>query len=398
MSLIWKLLRHHISVGQFIGFAFANLFGMYIILLGIQFYCDVKPIFTAKDSFMSNDFLIVSKPIGTATGLSGRSHDFTKTEIQELAIQPFIKTFGQFTSAEFKVDAVMGVNGKAIISSELPLESVPDEFIDIPLNEWQYSEGQQIVPIILPRSYINMYNFGFARSHSLPKISDGLTSIIDITLSAHGNGKENTFRGKVIGFSSRLNSILVPHKFMEWANERYAPENESTVNRLLIEVNNPTDERIAQYINQKGFEVEDDKLQAEKTTWFLRLTVSIVMIVGLIISILSFYILMLSIYLLVQKNSEKIVNLLLIGYAPIQVAHPYVLLTIALNLFVLAIAWCALLFTRSYYMDILELLFPQTDYTSMLPALTVGAIIFLIVTLLNCLIIYKKIRLLEVKK
>lgn len=398
MSLIWKLLRHHISIGQFIGFAFANLVGMYIILLGIQFYCDVRPIFTAKDSFISSDFLIVNKPIGTATGLSGRSHNFTKAEIQELAAQPFVKTFGQFTSAEFKVNAVMGIKGNIILSSELPIESVPNEFIDISLNEWQYSEEQQTVPIILPRSYINMYNFGFARSHSLPKISDGFASIIDITLSAHGNGKEDMFHGKVIGFSSRLNSILVPQTFIEWANKRYAPENVPSVDRLLVEVRNPTDEHIAQYINNKGYEVEDNKLQTEKATWFLRLTVSIVTIVGLVISILSFYILMLSIYLLVQKNSEKIVNLLLIGYTPAHTARPYIMLTISLNFFVLTIAWCALLFTRSYYMNILEMLFPQTDYASMLPTLTIGAIILLIVTLLNSWIIYEKIRILEIKK
>lgn len=42
MSLVWKLLRQHISVPQFAGFAFANLFGMLIVLLGYQFiamYC-----------------------------------------------------------------------------------------------------------------------------------------------------------------------------------------------------------------------------------------------------------------------------------------------------------------------------------------------------------------------
>lgn len=37
MNLVWKLLRQHISVPQFTGFAFANLFGMLIVLLGYQF-------------------------------------------------------------------------------------------------------------------------------------------------------------------------------------------------------------------------------------------------------------------------------------------------------------------------------------------------------------------------
>ena len=36
--MIWKLLRQHISVSQLAGFFLANLFGMIIVLLGVQFY------------------------------------------------------------------------------------------------------------------------------------------------------------------------------------------------------------------------------------------------------------------------------------------------------------------------------------------------------------------------
>ena len=43
--LVWKLLRQHISVGQLTGFFLANLFGMMIVLLSIQFYQDVLPFF-----------------------------------------------------------------------------------------------------------------------------------------------------------------------------------------------------------------------------------------------------------------------------------------------------------------------------------------------------------------
>lgn len=60
MTLVWKLLRQHISIPQLAGFAFANLFGMLIVLLGYQ-YCDVLPVFTSQDSFMKSDYIIVSK-------------------------------------------------------------------------------------------------------------------------------------------------------------------------------------------------------------------------------------------------------------------------------------------------------------------------------------------------
>ena len=40
-ALVWKLLRQHISIGQLAGFFLANLFGMMIVLLSMQFYKDV---------------------------------------------------------------------------------------------------------------------------------------------------------------------------------------------------------------------------------------------------------------------------------------------------------------------------------------------------------------------
>ena len=391
MSLVWKLLRQHISVPQFGGFAFSNLFGMLIVLLGYQFYRDVLPVFTSQDSFMKSNYVIVSKKVGAANTLSGRAGLFTNSEIDELSKQKFVNKIGRFTSTEYKVDAKMGINGQPILSSEIFFESVPDDFIDVPLHDWKYEEGSREVPIILPRTYINMYNFGFAQSHSLPKISEGLVGMIDVRSYIHGNGRHDEYKGRVIGFSGRLNTILVPQSFMNWSNSVYSNGTQSEPTRLLVEMVNPADENIAKYLDSKGLEVDDEKLQNEKTTYFLRLMVSVVMTVGAVISILSFYILMLSIYLLVQKNTSKLENLLLIGYSPLRVASPYVLLTLGLNAFVLVIALVIVFFAREYYMGVIETLFPQIESGSVLSAVVLGVLLFVLVSLANMFAINRKI-------
>ena len=391
MNLVWKLLRQHISIPQFAGFAFANLFGMLIVLFGFQFYQDVLPVFTQQDSFMKADYLIMSKKIGMGNTISGRTNTFSGSEIDDVSSQKFVKKVGKFTSTEYKVDASMGVNGVNVLNSELFFESVPDCFVDVPLKDWKYEPGSKEVPIILPRTYINMYNFGFAQSHSLPKISDGLVGMIDFEIFIQAGGKKEQFKGKVIGFSSRLNTILVPQAFMDWSNHEFAPEDHSDPTRLIVEVGNPADENISQYLDENGYEVETDKLDAEKTTYFLRMMVTMVMVVGLVISILSFYILMLSIYLLVQKNSSKLENLLLIGYSPANVSKPYQLLTMGLNIVVLIVAWVVLFFLRSYYMDFIETLFPDIDEGSMLPAILLGLVLFFIVSVLNIIAIRRKV-------
>lgn len=392
MYLVWKLLRQHISVAQLAGFFFANLFGMFIVLMGYQFYNDVIPIFTAKDTFMKSDYMVVSKQIGNATTLTGSSNTFNGSEIDDLSNQPFVKKLGSFTSANFLVNASMGISGQTILSSEIFIESIPDDFIDVPLNDWKYSGDGDVVPIIMPRSYINMYNFGFAQSRQLPKISEGLASMIDVKLFIRGNDKSKELRGRVIGFSNKLNTILVPQSFMEWSNGIYSSSSKQSPTRLIFEVDNPTDNKITSYLESHGLELDKGDLNTEKTASFLRLLVTIVMAVGMLISILSFYILMLSIYLLVQKNASKLENLLLIGYSPSQVARPYQLLTLLLNVAVLGMSMALLFIVRRYYIDIIYTLFPQLPDSSMIPSIFVGLTLLLIVSLINIIVIRRKIQ------
>lgn len=391
MNLVWKLLRQHVSIPQFIGFFFANLCGMLIVLLGYQFYCDVMPVFTAEDSFMKSDYIIVEKEVGVGSTLSGRSNAFSQAEIDDMASAGFAAKMGAFTSTQYQTTAHMGINGTNVLNTELFFESIPDEFVDAPQGSWRYEKGAHEVPVILPRSYIAMYNFGFAQSRSLPKISEGLIGMIDFDIFVQGDGKNASFNGKVIGFSSRVSSILVPQSFMEYTNETFAAGKHASPTRLIMEPDNSKTKVMTSYFDKNGYEVENDKLEAEKTTYFLRLMVTMVMGVGLVISVLSFYILMLSIYLLVQKNSSKLENLLLIGYSPNRVSRPYQLLTVFLNMGVLILSLIILMLLRGQYMEIISTLFPDIDFGGMMPAIVLGIALFVLVSLTNTIAIRHKI-------
>ena len=391
-KLVWKLLRQHISVGQLAGFFLANLFGMMIVLLSIQFYQDVLPIFTQGDSFMKKNYIIATKKISTLGSFVGKSNTFSSKDIEEMKEQSFTRSVGAFTPSLFKVSASVGMQEAGIhLSTEMFFESVPDEYVDVNLDKWHFDESVPIIPIIIPRNYLNLYNFGFAQSRSLPKLSEGLMSLIQMDIMMRGNGRTEQFKGNIVGFSNRLNTILVPQSFMDWANNYFAPGKESRPSRLIIEVKNPTDTAIADYFQQKHYETEGDSLDAGKTTYFLRLITGIVMGVGVFISILSFYILMLSIFLLLQKNTVKLENLLLIGYSPNRVALPYNILTISLNLAVLILAVGGVAWLRSYYTEIISTLFPQMEAGSLFPCWIIGGVLFLAVSLLNIIMIRRKV-------
>ena len=82
------------------------------------------------------------------------------------------------------------------LSTEMFFESVPDEYVDVSLDKWHFDEDTRIIPIIVPRNYLNLYNFGFAQSRSL-KLSEGLMSLVQMDIMMRGNGRVEQYKGNI---------------------------------------------------------------------------------------------------------------------------------------------------------------------------------------------------------
>jgi hypothetical protein len=207
-------------------------------------------------------------------------------------------------------------------STDMFFESVPDDFLDVSAEQWEYDPDSHLVPIILPRTYLNLYNFGFASSQGLPTFSEEIAGAVAVNLRLRG---VTTLlkTGHVVAFSRRLNTILVPQAFIDDMNSRLAPGASTQPSRLILQVDNPADERIAAYLDRYGYDTEAADADASRAASLMRIITTVVLVVGLIIAVLSFYVLLLSIFLLLQKHTEKIDNLLLMGYSPSMVARPF---------------------------------------------------------------------------
>ena len=390
MKLIWKLLRKHVSIGQLAGFFLANLLGMLIVLLSVQFYEDIIPAFSGEDGVMKNTYVIISKRIAAVSAFSGEAQTFTDGDLRELEKQRFVRRVGAFTASQYQVYGSISMAGMSM-GTDMFFESVPDEFVDV---QWpqEAAEGGE-VPIILPRSYLALYNFGFAQTKNLPKLSEGIISLIQMDVRLRGEGgREHRLKGRVVGFSTRLNTVLVPESFMRRMNSELAPDSEAEPTRLIVEVDNPADDAIASYMQRCGYELEDNSLEAGRATYFLKIISGLVMAVGLLISALSFYILMLCVFLLVQKNAEKLQNLLLIGYSPARVALPYQLLTVGLNAAVVIIAFGLLIWLRGLYLERLWQMFPTLVAGRLDKAILIGVALFILISFFNNQAIRRKIR------
>lgn len=393
MKLIWKLLRENISKPQLIGFAVTSLIGMSIVLLAFQFYFDINPLFTGKDKLLKEDFLTITKKVGILGGLSSRSNGFSQNEIDDLKKQSFVKNVGAFTPSQFNVFG--GFNSQKLgiaFNTEMFFESVPDHFIDVTSDSWRFSPVDNTVPIILPKNYLDLYNFGFAQASSMPRISEQLIGLINLDISITGrNGLRQQMKGRIVGFSNRLNSILVPETFMTWANQQYGGT-PSEPARLIIEVSNIADPNLSGYFKDKGFEISGDNTTASKMSFFLKIIIGIVVSVGVLICVLSFFILVLSIYLLLEKNMNKLKTLRLIGYSKSIVVKPYEWLAVGLNLVILVLSLAVTFIVRAQYLNFVGKLLPVAEARFSLYTVLIGFTIFVLLSLLNILIIRRKVK------
>jgi len=330
-NVVWRLLRRNISAGQLIGYAVANFIGLAIVLTGLQFYRDVNSTGSADDDpMLSRDYMVLSKRVEGFGSLGGASTEFSEADIAALRAQPWAVRVGRFEASDFNVSASVEMGGRSM-STYLFFEAIPDDFFDVKPAGWSFDPADPFVPVVLSKDYLTLYNFGFAASRGLPQLSESMIGMVPLRISLSGNGRQMWLPGRIVGFSSRLNTIAVPQQFMDWANDTFGENGDVQPSRLIVEVNAPGDPQITSYLDANNMESAGDKVNNGRAAYFLSVVTGVVITVGVVISALAFFILLLSIYLLLQKSRAKLRDLMLLGYTPRAVAMYYYRMVIMVN-------------------------------------------------------------------
>lgn len=349
MSLLFRLLRHNINYWQVCGFALANVIGAFIVLCGLQAYNDMNLVFTQKDSFMSQNHVVISKPVSMLTTVStalGVKPGFDADELQNLRSQQGVTAVGGFTAAHFDVAGLVSFQG-VNFSTQMFLEAVPDEFLDLPEGEsekWQAHVDDGFVPVVLPQTYLNLYNYGFASSQGLPQVAESLVKRFPLHLRLSGKGESHDYEARVVAFTKRLNTILVPESFLKEANSRMGDEKSNdNPSRVIIatstqELASGRSSSLLDFLANNGYDIEGNSADTLRMQSLTHGIVMAVIAVGMLVSLLSFFLLAISIHLIIEKNREKITNLHLLGFTVSQTARPYQLLAILLDLFTWSMA------------------------------------------------------------
>lgn len=385
-NLVSRLLRKNTSRTQIVGFTIANFIGIAIVVGALQFYQDIRSIWEGNDSFIRQDYMVVNRRV---SGMGSTGGGFSEAELSDLRSQPWVRRAAPFTAARYVVDASVGAAGRNM-STRMFFESIPDSYIDVADSQWGYREGDTEVPIILSKDYLTLYNFGFASSAGLPRLSEAMMGSLPLmlTLRPEDGSRTVTLRGRVAGFSNRINTILVPEQFMKLSNAMLASGTEESPSRVIIDVSRPGDTAINKYLEAHDLEMAGDKSNS-RAAFFMRVASGVVTGIGGLISVLSLFIMMLSVQLLMQKNRDKLHTLLQLGFTPRAAGAPFRRIVVVSALVSLLLALGAMYIFRLSWIEPVEEMGGGRGLWWLAPLC--GVVITLLVVLFNLLAVRRRV-------
>ncbi len=329
-----------------LGYALANVVGLSVVLIGLLFYSDSQHDNASSDCYFSQNYVVLSKRV---EGIGFTAQTFTEAEIDTLERQPWVKKVGRFTASQFAAKGAVTLGGKEL-STYLFMESVPDEFFDIKPRDWHFSSGDRRVPVVVSKDYLTLYNYGFAIPQGLPQLSEEIIGSLPLTLRLTGEDmKEEYLEATIVGFSSRLGTIAVPQSFMDWANAHYAKTEPQGTSRLIVETDPLASSDMSDYLSSRGIESSADTSDAGNIASFLALVSGVVGAGGLTVCLLALFILVLSLFLLLQKSRQTLRGLMLLGYHPREIGRYYALIVVATNAITLIVSLSAALLCRPFW-------------------------------------------------
>lgn len=400
MKLLVKLLRKNINTCQLAGFLVANLLGGLIMLLAFQAYRDFEQFMNNQGGNTTNNYVVISKPVSAINTLGNlfgmKAPSFSEHEIEELKAHPAVADVGMFTAATFNVSGHFSL-ASIRVGTELFMESVPDRFIDVDFEmlgiDWKADLGGGFLPVIVPRSYLNIYNFGFASTKGAPQLSDGVISSLPIEIRIRDKYRNIiTYDARIVGFTDRLNTILVPDGFLQSANAAYSTKAEKRPLRLIVESSSSADShQLLDYFSERGYMIEGNADTLKMKSFVYGLLI-VVMLIGTIISLLAFLLLMISILLLIEKNKEKFINLHSLGYSIRQISMPYTVLVVVANSVVWIVSATIISVAYPQLSSFITLIAPDFQHASLLPCWVVALLLNLLFICLHRMVIVKQIR------
>jgi hypothetical protein len=216
-------------------------------------------------------------------------------------------------SNQFKV--VAGAGSVIPFTTDIFVEAIQDDFIDTLPPSFSWQPGQTDVPVIFSSDFLEMYNV-FAASWDLPQLSEKTAMTVNIFLRCTGNNGEQLFKARIVGFSDRINSILVPENFLATLNKQLESKENVPASRLYLKTSNANNPELLKFLQDKNYHVNKDKTKSGRLKQILQSIVSGLAGFGVLVILLAMVLFSFYLQLMIARSKENLQLLLTLGYSP----------------------------------------------------------------------------------
>ena len=247
---------------QFSIAALGVFLGLTLMLIAVQTF-DKAQKYGEESELLDDNTLVVQKKIGRGAHLGIGNPNFTDTQIEKIKQKDFVASCSAIISNKFEV--LVQIDDPIIPSfnSNIYLQSVEGEFLDIQSNKFTWDTTRKAVPIVMPRNFLIMLNT-FLSASQLPRLSEDLITNVKMNLLIGERGQRIVFPATIIGFTNSFSSILAPSSFLNWANLSYSNGKEDMRSQLVVKSKKGAFGLLESYLEDNGLESSSDQLFIER--------------------------------------------------------------------------------------------------------------------------------------
>lgn len=378
-----KILFSNIPVIYFAGAVTGALVGFLLLMATLNAW-NLYRTFTQSAQGNSEQYVTINKKIGLLNTVSNRLSGFSEAEMDTIRRQEFVADMAPYVRSAFGVEASRSASSRMpYMRTEMFFEAVPNRFIDKVPDNWHWHKGSNHIPVLIPKQYLNLYNFGFAKSQGLPNVSAGLIGQFTFKITLYNQQRTEHYKGSIAGFSNRIQSLLVPMDFLKNANQRFAPNTERQPDRLIIKLEPNMEQDLYKFLSRKGYETTHDAFQGGKIALFVHISGSVLLVIAGVIILLALIVYALTLQLTVQRNKDEIYQLLLLGYKPFAIFRYYFVVQFTVAAMVLLLSGTAIYFATRRALTFLANRYIELENFSSAPVFFTAFIVMLIFILIT---------------
>lgn len=312
--MLRKLLFKYQDKRQLVIAVAGAFLGMTFLITSIHYLIKVNEFGEGADILGPNT-LIVQKKVSSSNTLQLAKTDFTANEIKRLKEESYILDVKPVITNNFDVSLETADPLVPRFRTDVFVQTLDKEFLDIKSAEWTWKEGDSVVPIIMPRDFLVMLNT-FASASGIGQVSDEVAMDIKFKFTLKSDDKKEWMNARIIGFTNSVSSILVPETFMNWANNRYAAGKEQKITQLMISGEENEFGKVETLLKERHLETKNTQMVVGRLKSMVGTLILVVLGISVIAVFLSGLVLIQYLQLLISKNSYEVRTLLRLGYHP----------------------------------------------------------------------------------